>query len=188
MKRSMVKPEAEVARGGRRAGMRLVLAAGCLLAPYWVFAQAQPMSPPTVARDPRLLIALAEARRENWKCLMRGHLQSLAESMRHLSNGEYEAAAAAAESNFGLAPGTVEYCREPLFTKEDSARAAMLPPPPPPEVRAMFDEMHNAARVFVLDARAASRSKDSTAAWKSLAALGGTCSACHVVYRVDSGR
>ena len=168
--------------------MRLVLAASSLLAPYWVFGQAQPMPPPTVARDPRLLIALAEARRENWKCLMRGHLQSLAESMRHLSNGEYEAAAAAAESNFGLVPGTVEYCREALFTKEDSARAAMLPPSPPPEVRAMFDEMHSAARAFVLDARAASRSKDSTAAWKSLAALSGTCSACHVVYRVDSGR
>jgi mono/diheme cytochrome c family protein len=132
-----------------------------------------------------LPIALAEARRNNWKCLMRGHLQSLTESMRHLSSGEFEAAAAAAESNFGLAPGTVEYCREPPFTKEDSERAAMLPPSPPPEVRAMFDEMHAAARVFVVDARAASRSKDPAAAWKSLAALGGTCSACHAVYRID---
>ena len=52
-------------------------------------------------------------------------------------------------------------------------------------VRAMFDEMHSAARAFVIDAREASRSKDPTAAWKSLAALGGTCSACHLVYRID---
>jgi hypothetical protein len=116
---------------------------------------------------------------------MRGHLRSLTESMRHLSSGEFEAAAAAAESNFGLAPGAVEYCREPLFMKEDSVRAATLPPSPPPEVRAMFDEMHAAARVFVNDARAASCTKDPATAWKSLAALGGTSSACHLVYKID---
>jgi hypothetical protein len=167
------------------ARMAAVLAAGCILVPCWLLAQVQPMPKLTAARDPRLPIALAQVRRENWKCLMRGHLQSLTESMRHLSNGEFEAAAAAAEANFGLAPGTVEYCRESLFTKEDSERAATLPPSPPSEVRAMFDEMHRAARAFVMDARAASRTKDPTAAWKSLAALGGTCSACHVVYRID---
>jgi hypothetical protein len=170
-------------RVGHRA--RIVMVAGCLLVPYWVLAQVPPAPTPAAARDSRLPIALAEARRENWKCLMRGHLQSLTESMRHLSNGEFEAAATAAERNFGLAPGSVEYCREPQFTKQGSERAATLPPSPPPEVRAMFDEMHTAARAFVVDARAASRSKDPTAAWKSLAALGGTCSACHVVYRID---
>jgi hypothetical protein len=163
-------------------GMGIVLSVGCLLVPYRVLAE---VAGATVPRDPRLLIALVEARRENWKCLMRGHLQSLTESMRHLSKGEFEAAAAAAESHFGLAVGTVEYCREPLFTKEDSVRAATLPPSPPPPVRAMFDEMHTAARAFVIDARAASRSNDPTAAWKSLAALGDTCSACHFVYRID---
>src|ERR1700728_3901662 len=91
--------------------MRTVLAAGCLLAPCWALAQIQPVPLTTAARDPRLPIVLAQARRENWKCLMRGHLQSLTESMRHLSNGEFEAAAAVAEFNFGLAPGTIEYCR-----------------------------------------------------------------------------
>jgi len=139
----------------------------------------------TLLRDRRLPIALAEARRENWKCLMRGHLRTLTDSMRYLSNGEFEAAAAAAESNFGLAPGTVEYCREPLFTKEDSVRAATLPPSPPPQVRAMFDEMHDAARAFVIDARAAVRDRDPSAAWRSLSALGNTCTACHVLYRID---
>jgi cytochrome c556 len=167
----------------RTFGMGIVLALGCLFVPCWVLAKVPAVPGTTVARDPRLPIALAEARRENWKCLMRGHLQSLTESMRHLSKGEFEAAAA--EANFGLAPGTVEYCREPLFTKEDSVRAATLPPSPAPQVRAMFDAMHTAARAFVIDARAASRSKDPTAAWKSLAALGDTCSACHVVYRID---
>ncbi len=169
----------------RRGRMRCVLAVGLLLVPCWVLAQIRPIPASTAARDPRFAIALAEARRENWKCLMRGHLQSLTESMRHLSNGEFEAAAVAAEANFGLAPGTVEYCREPLFTKEASERAATLPPAPPTEVRAMFDAMHSAARTFVTDARAASLSKDPTAAWKSLAALGAICSACHVVYRID---
>ena len=177
------KLDAKRGRAPRRAQIGSVMAVGCLLALCGMLAQAQATT--VAARDPRLHIALAEARRENWKCLMRGHLHSLTESMRHLSNGEFEAAAAAAESNFGLAPGTSEYCREPLFTKSDSERAATLPPSPPPEVRAMFDEMHTAARAFVIDARAASRSKDPTAAWKSLAALGGTCSACHVVYRID---
>jgi hypothetical protein len=169
----------------RTFGMGIVLAVGCLIVPCWLLAQVPAVPGTTFPRDPRLPIALAEARRENWKCLMRGHLQSLTESMRHLSKGEFEAAAAAAESNFGLAPGTGEYCREPLFTKEDSVRAATLPPSPPPQVRAMFDEMHTAARAFVIDARAASRTNDPTAAWKSLAALGGTCSACNVVYRID---
>jgi hypothetical protein len=158
---------------------------GCLLVPCWALAQVPPLPTATVARDLRLPIALSEERRDNWKCLMRGHLRSLTESMRHLSNGEFEAAAAGAESNFGLAPGTIEYCREPPFTKENSERAASQPPSPPSEVRAMFDEMHTAARAFVVDARAASRTKDPTAAWKSLAALGGTCSGCHVVYRID---
>ena len=166
----------------RTSGVGIAFAVGCLLVPCWVLAQ---VAATTVAHDPRLPIALAEARRDNWRCLMRGHLQSLTESMRRLSNGEFDAAAAAAESNFGLAPGTTEYCREPIFTKDDSERAATLPPSPPPAVRAMFDEMHTAARAFVIDARAASRTKDPTAAWKSLAALGGTCSACHVVYRID---
>jgi hypothetical protein len=172
--------------GSKRAfGVGIVLAMGYLSVPCWVLAQV-PSAPVTrAALDRRLPIALAEARREDWRCLMRGHLQSLTDSMRHLSNGEFEAAAASAESNFGLAPGTVEYCREPLFTKEDSERAATLLPSPPPEVRAMFDEMHAAARVFVGDARGASRTEDPTAAWKSLAALGGTCSACHVVYKID---
>jgi hypothetical protein len=181
----IAKLGAEHPHAEHRARSTIVLAAGCLLAPCWVLAQIPAVPTATLARDPRVPITLAEARRENWRCLMRGHLQSLTESMQHLSNGEFEAAAAAAESNFGLAPGTVEYCREPLFTREDSQRAATLPPSPPPEVRAMFDEMHAAARAFVVDARAASRTKDPTAAWKSLAALGGTCSACHVVYRID---
>jgi hypothetical protein len=163
-------------------GMGISLAVGWLTMPCSLFAQAPAA---TVAHDSRLPIALAEARRENWKCLMRGHLRALTESMRHLSNGEYEAAAAATESNFGLAPGTVEYCREPLFTRRDSERAATLPPSPPPEVHAMFDEMHAAARTFVIDARAAFRTNNPADAWKSLAALGGTCSACHVAYRVD---
>jgi hypothetical protein len=169
--------------GSRRTlGMGIVLSVSCLLVPYRVLAEVPGA---TVPRDPRLPIALVEARRENWKCLMRGHLRSLTESMRHLSRGEFVAAAAAVESNFGLAPGTVEYCREPLFTKEDSVRAATLPPSPPPEARAMFDGMHTAARTFVIDARTASHSKDPTAAWKSLAALGDTCSVCHLVYRID---
>ena len=161
---------------------KLALSLGCLPVPYWVLAEVLGA---TGARDSRLLITLVEARRENWKCLMRGHLQSLTESMRYLSKGEFVAAADAVESNFALTPGTVEYCREPLFTKENSVRAATLPPSPPPEVRAMFDGMHAAARTFVIDARTASGSKDPSAAWKSLAALGGTCSACHLVYRID---
>ncbi len=163
----------------------IAFAVGCLLMPPCTLAQTSAGPGPTVLRDPRLSKALAEPRRDNWKCLMRGHLRSLTESMRHLSEGEFEAAAAAAESNFALVPGTVEYCREPLFTKEDSVRAATIPPSPPPPVRAMFDEMHAAARDFVFEARAASRTKDPGAAWKSLAALGNTCSACHFVYRVD---
>jgi hypothetical protein len=177
------------------AGTAIVLAAGYLLVPCWSLAQAlagpeHAVPAPAVAavklgRDPRLPIALAEARRENWRCLMRGHLRSLTDSMRQLSNGEFEVAAVSTESNFGLAPGSVEYCREPLFTKKDSVRAAALPPSPPPEVRAMFDEMHAAARGFVVNAREAARTKDPAAAWKSLAALGGTCTGCHVVYRID---
>jgi cytochrome c556 len=165
--------------------IEIALVVVCLLVPCWVLAQVPAAPAANVTRDPRLRIVLAEARRDNWRCLMRGHLQSLTESMRHLSNGEFEAAAVATESNFGLAPGTSEYCREPLFTKSDSERAATLPPSPPPEARAMFDEMHTAARAFVNDARAASRSRDTAAAWRSLAALGGTCSACHAVYRID---
>jgi predicted CxxxxCH...CXXCH cytochrome family protein len=164
---------------------RCLVAVGCLLTPGWGLAQLPEVPAMNVALDRRVPIALAEARRENWKCLMRGHLRSLTDSMRHLSSGEFEAAATATESNFGLAPGTAEYCREPLFTRQDSERAAALPPAPPPEVRAMFDEMHSAARAFVVDARKASRSKDPTAAWRSLAALGDTCSACHVLYRVE---
>ena len=169
----------------RTFGMGVVLTVACLLVYCGAIAQAPAAPGTTVSRDPRLPIALAAARRENWNCLMRGHFRSITESMRLLSEGEFEAAAAVVENHFGLAPGTVEYCREPLFTKEDSVAAAKLPPSPSPQVRAMFDEMHAAARVFIMDARAASRTKDPTLAWRSLAALGNTCSACHAVYRLD---
>jgi cytochrome c556 len=162
--------------------MQVALVVGYLLMPIALLAEAPAAS---TARDSRLPIALAPPRRENWKCLMRGHLHALTESMRHLSNGEFELAAATTESNFGLATGTVEYCRERLFSKEESEQAAKLPPSPPPEVVAMFDEMHAAARVFVTNARAASRTNDPAAAWKSLAALGDTCIGCHLVYRID---
>jgi hypothetical protein len=51
--------------------MGIVLSVGCLLVPYWALAEVPGA---TVPRDPRLPIALVEARRENWKCLMRGNL------------------------------------------------------------------------------------------------------------------
>src|SRR5260370_19322225 len=70
----------------RTFGMGSVLAVGCLLVPCWALAQVPAAPGATVPRDPRLPIALAEARRENWKCLMRCHLQSLTESIRPLSS------------------------------------------------------------------------------------------------------
>jgi hypothetical protein len=126
-----------------------------------------------------------EAHNIGRKCLMRSHFQSLTEAMRQLSRGEFAAAADLADSNFRLVPGSAEYCCEPSFTKQDSLRVAVLPQAPPPQLRAMLVALHIAARAFVIDARAASRTKDPTAAWKSLAALGDICSACHLIYRID---
>jgi hypothetical protein len=147
--------------------------------------QAGAQSAPVVAPDPRIPIALAEARRENWRCLMRGHLKALIEAMQHMSAGEYSLAARVTEDNYGLAPGKPEYCREPLFTKDASIIAAGLPPPPPEAVRGMFSGMQQAAAVFVDEARDAQRSGNPASAWKSLAALGAHCSACHAAYRLE---
>jgi hypothetical protein len=130
-------------------------------------------------------IALAGARRDNWRCLMRGHLKALVEAMQHMSVGKYALAAAVTEDNYGLAPGKEEYCREPLFTKDASSAAATLPPQPPEPVRAMFSGMQEAARAFVRAARNVPRTGDPTPAWKSLAALAGYCSACHAAYRLE---
>jgi hypothetical protein len=57
-------------------GAEIVLAVSCLLVPCWALAQVPNVPATKVARDPRLPIVLAEARRQNWRCLMRGHLQS----------------------------------------------------------------------------------------------------------------
>jgi hypothetical protein len=103
--------------------------------------QAGTQSAPVAAPDPRIPIVLAQARRENWRCLMRGHLKALIEAMQHMSAGEYALAAMVTEDNYGLAPGKPEYCREPLFTKDASITAAGLPPPPPEAVRGMFSGM-----------------------------------------------
>jgi hypothetical protein len=51
----------------RTSGVGIAFAVGCLLVPCWVLAQ---VAATTVAHDPRLPIALAEARRDNWRCLM----------------------------------------------------------------------------------------------------------------------
>jgi hypothetical protein len=158
----------------------------CFLPPVVCTGLAAAAEPSSITQpDPRAVIRLAPARRENWQCLMRGHLQSLIESMRHLASGEYEAAAAATEDHYGLRPGTAEYCREPLFTKEASVSAATLPPAPPEAVSAMFVNMHDAARQFAAEARKARNTGDPTPAWKSLAAVAEYCSACHAAYRLE---
>jgi len=136
------------------------------------------------ALDPRHELKLAPAREDNWRCQMRGHLRTLTDAMRQMAAGEYESAAAAIDENFGLLPGGQEYCREPIFTKDESIVASRLPPSPPPEVRAMFELMHAAAREFSANARLVTSGGDAAKAWKSLAALGGTCTACHAVYRI----
>ena len=137
------------------------------------------------ALDPRTAISLAPAREDNWRCLMRGHLKTLTDAMRQLAAGEYEAAATGVEDNFGLLAGGHEYCREPIFSKEESVLAARLPPSPPAAVRAMFEAMHSAARTFSADARHVATGAEVKVAWTSLAALGATCTACHTVYRLD---
>ena len=58
-------------------------------------------------------------------------------------------------------------------------------PQPPEPVRALFGEMRVAASAFARAAREAQRTGDSTPAWKSLAVLGGYCSACHAAYRLQ---
>lgn len=144
-------------------------------------------APPTDrhALDPRHELKLAPARVDNWRCQMRGHLRTLTDAMRELAAGNYEAAATAVDDNFGLSPGGQEYCREPMFTREESVTDSRLPPSPPPEVRAMFELMHAAAREFSANARQIGSGGDVTKAWNSLASLGGTCTACHAVYRLD---
>src|ERR1700676_741751 len=84
----------------RTFGMGVVLTVACLLVYCGAIAQAPAAPGTTVSRDPRLPIALAAARRENWNCLMRGHFRSITESMRLLSEGEFEAAAAVVENHF----------------------------------------------------------------------------------------
>src|SRR5258707_7863950 len=93
MRKSRLYPDWRIVPG--------VTALAALLVPLCTLAQSPAVSSQPTLRDPRLSIALAEARRKNWKCLMRGHLRSLTESMRHLSEGEFEAAAVDTESNFG---------------------------------------------------------------------------------------
>jgi len=137
------------------------------------------------ALDPRRELKLAPARVDNWRCQMRGHLRTLTDAMRELAAGSYDAAAATVDDNFGLSPDGQEYCREPIFSREESVTASRLPPSPPPEVRAMFELMHAAAREFSANARQIGSGGDVTKAWKSLAALGGTCTACHAAYRID---
>jgi hypothetical protein len=45
--------------------------------------------------------------------------------------------------------------------------------------------MHAAAREFSANARPIGSGGDVTKAWNSLAPRGGTCTACHAVYRID---
>lgn len=141
--------------------------------------------PPAGTADPRQPIHLAPARRDNWRCLMRGHLSSLIDSMRLLSAGSYEAAAATTEDHYGLRPGTAEFCHESMFTPEASIAAAKLLPNAPDPIPAMFVSMHEAARAFALEARKAKTTGDAALAWKALATMAEYCNACHAGYRLD---
>jgi len=152
---------------------------------WGTMGQERAPTAPTLTADTRTPIALADLRRANWQCLMRGHLRTLVDAMQHLSAGDYVRAAEVTEDNYGLTRGQSEYCREPLFTKEASMAAATLPPQPPEPVRALFGEMQVAATAFARAAREAQRTGDSGPAWKSLAVLGGYCSACHAAYRLQ---
>jgi hypothetical protein len=173
--------------GPAKSTMRATTSMRCCLVLLIVCTGLAAAAEPSVTTqsDPRAVIKLAPARHDNWQCLMRGHLQSLIDSMRYLASGEYEAAAAATEDHYGLRPGTVEYCREALFTKQASVSAATLPPAPPQAVSAMFVSMHDAARKFAAEARKARNSGDPMPAWKALAAVAEYCSACHATYRLE---
>ena len=138
-----------------------------------------------LAADTRLPITLAKARHDNWRCLMRGHLTSLVETMQRMSAGEFENAASEVEEHYGLRPSVVEFCHEPIFSKEASVAAAKLPPNPPEPVRAMFVAMKVASQHFVDEARHAGSTGDPKAAWAALSTLAGYCTACHRAYRLQ---
>jgi hypothetical protein len=150
-----------------------------------LIGHSQAQTVPAALPDPRTPIALAPARRDNWRCLMRGHLNALVQVMQHMSAGEYQQAATLAEHNFGLVENQPEFCHEALFTKESSIAAATLPPQPPQVVREMFRVMRETAAQFVRTARAVPHGGDPAVAWSALAKLGGQCPACHAAYRLE---
>jgi predicted CxxxxCH...CXXCH cytochrome family protein len=91
---------------------------------------------------------------------------------------------AGTEDHYGFRPGTVEYCREPIFSKESSLAAAQLPPDPSGPVREMFKAMKNSGQRFVEEARRAAKTGDPAPAWKTLTAMAEYCNACHAAYRL----
>jgi cytochrome c556 len=167
--------------------MRRLLLLACLVlgGAAGVSTVTRAQTTPSALPDTRIPIALAAARRDNWRCLMRGHLSALVQVMQHMSAGEYPQAAALAERNFGLVANQPEFCHEPLFSKEASLAAATLAPQPPEAVRAMFRVMRTTAAQFVRAARAVPPGGNPAAAWSALAKLGGQCPACHAAYRLE---
>lgn len=165
--------------GGEIAMRRLVIISIVFLAGGAIAQTAN------LAADTRQPIALAKARHDNWRCLMRGHLTSLVETMQEMSAGEYEKAASEVEQHYGLRPGAVEFCHEPIFSKEASVAAAQLAPNPPEPVRAMFVGMKTASQHFADEARQAAAAGNPKAAWAALSTLAGFCTSCHAAYRLE---
>lgn len=175
----------------RSAAQSRSLALGVVLGMLWAPLDAAPpaASAPSASdartKDPRIPFTLDPARRANFECLMRGHLEALSLLMKAVSAGDYAGAATLADERFSLTPGTKDYCREPLFTREASLATLNLPPAPPDGVKALFASMHAAADAFRTDAHSAATGGDPKPALKSLASLAASCHACHAAYRLD---
>jgi hypothetical protein len=165
---------ASIASVGVAVFASIAVAAVAVFAPV-AFAQSHERdsasNPSVAATDSRVLVRFPEPMRLHTLANMRDHLQTLQEIDVALARGDFDKAAAIAESRLGL-------------SSLEAHGASHLAPYMPKGMQETGSNMHRAASRFAVEAQNASVSNDVKPALAALANVMEQCVACHAGYRL----
>ena len=130
---------------------------------------------PVTAMPGPQMVAVPEFAGKHFRKMMRGHLETVQEITRLLSEHRYGKAAEVAEEGLGMSSADMHF---KMYVGKYLPR----------DMRAHGEAMHEAATRFARDARGAAKEDELDKALASMADLIKHCSACHSAYRIRESK
>lgn len=150
----------------------LLVLAACAAPEGHVHDPAMAAQHGALAPDTRLAVRFPPELRAHTLANMRDHLMTLEEVQAALGRGDYDRAAALAESRLGL-------------SSLEAHGAHHLAPYMPAGMQEAGTAMHKAASRFAIEAANAGATGDAKPAMAALANVTAQCVACHAAYRLE---